>query len=70
MTLKSLVKISSVVSFSLLSFFSVSPKFIEMAVFKIANDLVVVLVLGPATAFILSLCGLAKGEDLHVQKEF
>ena len=45
MTLKSLVKISSVVSFSLLSFFSVSPKFIEMAVFKIANDLVVVLVL-------------------------
>jgi hypothetical protein len=45
MTLKSLVKISSVVSFSLLSFFSVSPKFIELAVLKITHDSVVVLVL-------------------------
>ena len=43
--LHGLAKVSSVVSFSLLSFFSVSLEFIKVTTFEVADELVVFLVL-------------------------
>jgi hypothetical protein len=64
MTFKSGVEVSSVVGFSLFSFFSVSFEFIKVGVFEVADELVVFLVL----EVVVVLVGVLHGFNLFVEE--
>ena len=64
MAFKSSVKVSSVVSFSIFSFFSVSLKFIKVTIFKVGDELVVFLVL----EVVVVLVGALHGFNLVVEE--